>query len=75
MILIQATRNAMVNNRVFRDVVALAAVPAGKLPASSGKTQRQDAAARPTEAKAERLGYRDLYRGNKTLMNSGNGGD
>jgi integrase len=55
MILIQAIRNAMVNDLVVRNVADLAAVPAGKAGRPSRSLNLEQALAVPDTAKGERL--------------------
>ena len=56
MILIQAIRNAMVNDLVVRNVADLAAIPTGKPGRPSGSLNLEQALAVPDAAKGERLG-------------------
>jgi hypothetical protein len=55
MILIQAIRNAVVNDLVVRSVADLAAVPAGKAGRPSRSLNMEQALAVPHSAKGERL--------------------
>ncbi len=55
MILIQASRNATVNDLVVRNVADLAAVPAGKPGRPSRSLNLEQALAVPDAAKGERL--------------------
>ena len=55
MILIQASRNAMVNNLVVRNVADLAAIPTGKPGRPSGSLNLEQALAVLDAAKGERL--------------------
>jgi hypothetical protein len=75
MILIQATRNAMVNDLVVRNVAELAAVPTGEPGRLSRSLNRAlavlDAAGRPTQAKATKIFTDQKVR----LMSSENSGD
>ncbi len=90
MILIQAIRNAMVNDLVVRNVADLAAVPTGEPGRPSRSPNLEQARAVLDAAKGERLwpyvavsmlggirteGSQDLYQRTIRLMSSRNSGD